>query len=269
VTWQKDIEIFCTHYNIPVEYLASTLNEPKVVPMIRGKAFEFSVLKKLKELLPTSKWNVQKNLVNAQLGSHDEDVAIIHKESKTRSSVECKLAGKGRFKKLHNGDFVINVKCMRSRTLGENIVRRLAPQLGITEKLLNIHNDQYRFNDFDFVVTSIGNAFYETDDDGLFYWSPKESGINFLTRLFDTDDQDTLQKLAFDKMYITSSKNLSVGNGFHTCSRKKCPKPKKCGFIPNYPSINFNAGTLLPTNGWVPIEEVEGFILSVLSKRNR
>ncbi len=268
MTWQKDIEKFCEHYNIPVEYLADTLNEPKVVPMIRGKAFEFSVLRKLKELLPISKWNVQKSLVNAQLGSHDEDVAIIHKERETRLSVECKLAGKGRFKKLRNGDFVINVKCMRSRTLGQNIVNRIAPQLGISAKLLNIHNDQYRFNDFDFVVTSIGNAFYETDEDGLFYWSPNEDGTYFLTRLFNTKDQDTLQKLAFEKMYITSSKNLSVGSGFHTCVRRTCPKPKKCGFIPNYPPISFNAETLLPTNGWFPIEEVEGFILSVLSERN-
>lgn len=268
MTWHKDIEKFCEHYNIPVEYLADTLNEPKVVPMIRGKAFEFTVLKKLKEILPTSKWNVEKSLVNAQLGSHDEDVAIVHKKSETRLSVECKLAGKGRFKKESNGNFIINVKCMRSRTLGENIIKRLAPQLGISAKLLNIHNDQYRFSDFDFVVTSIGNAFYETDEDGLFFWSPDENGIDFLTRLFGTDDQDILQKLAFDKMYITSSKNLSVGNGFHTCSRKKCPRKKKCGFIPNYPTIKFNAETLLPTNGWFPIEEAEGFVLSVLSERN-
>lgn len=268
MTWQKDIVKFCKHYNIPVEYLADTLSEPKVVPMVRGKAFEFTVLKKLKEILPKSKWNVEKSLVNAQLGSHDEDVAIVHKKSKKRLSVECKLAGKGRFKKLKNGDFLINVKCMRSRTMGENIIKRIAPQLGISEKLLNIHNDQYRFNDFDFVVTSIGNAFYETDEDGLFYWCPDEDGKEFLIRLFDTKDEDTLQKLAFDKMYITSSKNLSVGNGFHTCSRKKCPKPKTCGFIPNYPAINFNADTLLPTNGWFPIEEAEGFVLSVLSERN-
>lgn len=267
--WQRNIEKFCEHYNIPVEYLADTLNEPKVVPMIRGKAFEFTVLKKLKELLPTKIWDVQKSIMNAQLSSHDEDVTIIHLSSKTRLSVECKLAGKGRFKKLSSGDFIINVKCMRSRTMGTNIVKRLAPQLGISEQLLNIHNDQYRFNDFDLVVTSIGNAFYETDDDGLFYWSPDENGIDFLRRMFNTEDQNSLQKLAFDKMYITSSKNLSVGNGFHKCSRRTCPSPNKCGFIPNYPPISFNTDTLLPSNGWFPIEEAEGFILSILNERNR
>jgi len=269
MTWQKEIKKFCEHYNIPIDYLANTLNEPKVVPMIRGKAFEFSVLKKLNELLPTTKWSVVKSVVNAQLGSHDEDVAIIHKETEKRLSVECKLAGKGRFKKLPKGNFVINVKCMRSRTLGEKIIRRLAPQLKISTKLLSIHNDQYRFNDFDFVVTSIGNAFYETDKDGLFYWCPSQTGKEFLIRLFNTKDEHTLQKLAFDKMYITSSKNLAVGNGFHTCVRRNCPTKKKCGFIPNYPPINFDKETLLPTNGWFPIEESESFILSVFSERNR
>lgn len=45
------------------------LNEPKVVPMIRGKAFEFSVLEKLKDIFPGKKWDIEKMLVNAQLGS--------------------------------------------------------------------------------------------------------------------------------------------------------------------------------------------------------
>ena len=266
MSWEKGVTDFCKHYNIPVEYLASTLNEPKVVPMIRGKAFEFSVLKRLKEILPDNKWEVEKTLVNAQLGSHDEDVAIVHIEKKKRLSVECKLAGKGRFKKLKNGDFVINVKCMRSRTMGEQVVARLAPQLGISVELLSSHNDQYRVGDFDFVVTSIGNAFYETDDDGLFYWAPDADGKEFCKKMFDTLDEDLLQRLAFDKMYITSAKNLAVGYGFNTCTKKKCNSKADCGFIPNYPPINFNGETLLPTNGWFPIEDAEEFILSQLGE---
>lgn len=268
MSWQKDIIKFCDHYNILVEYLADTLNEPKVVPMIRGKAFEFSVLKKLKDTFPGKKWDIQKILVNAQLGSHDEDVAIVHLKSKARLSVECKLAGKGKFKKLSNGDFVINVKCMRSRTMGEAVVKRLAPQLGVSLKLLKTHNDSYRAADFDFVITSIGNAFYETDEEGLFYWAPDKNGIEFLSRLFKTKNEATLQKLAFDKMYITSSKNLAVGNGFHKCTRKACTKKNDCGFILNYPPINFDSKSLSPTNGWFPIEEAESFVLSVLNERN-
>jgi hypothetical protein len=267
MSWQEEIINFCNHYNIPVEYLANTLNEPKVIPMIRGKAFEFSVLKKRQGILSTKNWKVEKNLLNAQLGMHDEDVAVIYLVNEQRFGVECKLAGKGRFKKLQNGDYVINVKCMRSRTLGTQVATRLAPQLGVSVEMLSNHNDQYRVKDFDFVVTSIGNAFYETDDDGLFYWSPDKDGIEFCKKMFDTSDEALLQKLAFEKMYITSAHNLAVGNGFNICTKKKCTNQSNCGFIPNYPPINFDCQTLASTNGWVAIEESEDFILNHIRKK--
>lgn len=37
--WQKEVEEFCRRFDIPIEYLADTLSDPKVIPMIRGKAF--------------------------------------------------------------------------------------------------------------------------------------------------------------------------------------------------------------------------------------
>ena len=37
--WQQKIKQYCEKYNIPVLYIAETMYEPKVVPMIRGKAF--------------------------------------------------------------------------------------------------------------------------------------------------------------------------------------------------------------------------------------
>ncbi len=43
-SWEEKVKEYCEKYNIPVLYLAETLYEPKVVPMIRGKAFEFSVM---------------------------------------------------------------------------------------------------------------------------------------------------------------------------------------------------------------------------------
>jgi hypothetical protein len=67
-------------------------------------------------------------------------------------------------------------------------------------------------------------------------------------------------------MYITSAKNLAVGYGFNACTKKKCNSKADCGFIPNYPPINFNGETLLPTNGWFPIEDAEEFILSQLGE---
>ncbi len=255
--WEEDILKFCTHYNIPIEYLADTLNEPKVIPMIRGKAFEFSVLKKLQEILNADEWKPIKDVMNAQLGSHDEDVSILNVRTNKRYSVECKLAGKGRFKKARTGEYIINVKCMRSRTMGESIVQRLAPQLGISVESLSSHNDQYRQTDFDLVVTSIGNAFYETDDDGLFFWNPNKAGQEFLNKLLGKSNPEVQQQEAFNKMYVASSQDLTIGNGYQKCNRRSCIDKENCGFIPNYPQIIFNAKTLRPTNGWLPIEEIE------------
>jgi hypothetical protein len=262
--WQSNIEKFCKHYNIPLEYLSDTLREPKVIPMIRGKAFEFTVLERLKNILSINNWEVKKDIMNAQLGSHDEDVSIIYKPTSKRLSVECKLAGKGRFKKSKDGNYIINVKCMRSRTMGDIVVQRLAPQLGISVESLTLHNDQYRETDFDLVVSSIGNAFYETDDDGLFIWDPSSTGIEFLRKLFTVNDSDLLQELAFHKMYVALSKDLAVGNGYQTCVRRGCDKDAPCGFIPNYPPIIFDQHSLLPINGWVPIESIESLLKKIV-----
>ncbi len=76
--WKSKIERYCSDYNIPVEYLADTLNDPKVIPMIRGKAFEFSVMIMLNSLLPSEMWRADKPILNPQLGSHDKDVVLTH-----------------------------------------------------------------------------------------------------------------------------------------------------------------------------------------------
>ena len=72
--WEEKVKDFCEKYNIPLLYLAETLYEPKVVPMIRGKAFEFSVMMVLQEILPKDQWLVDKPMMNAQIGFHDVDV---------------------------------------------------------------------------------------------------------------------------------------------------------------------------------------------------
>ncbi len=54
--WKEKVLEFCDKYNIPLLYLAETMYEPKVVPMIRGKAFEFSVMMALQEILPKDDW---------------------------------------------------------------------------------------------------------------------------------------------------------------------------------------------------------------------
>lgn len=150
--WIENIKSYCKKYNIPLVYLAEIVSDPKVIPMIRGKAFEFSAMLRLQNILPKSDWTVDKPIMNAQFGLHDMDVRVVHKKTKTIIGVECKLAGKGTFRTLKNGDSTIRVKCMRSRTLGDNKAAELAAKLGLDTELLRVHNDQYVPTDFDVVL---------------------------------------------------------------------------------------------------------------------
>jgi hypothetical protein len=253
--WQQRIEAYCKEYDIPIEYLASTLYEPKVVPMIRGKAFEFSALLALRGTLDEHMWRVEKTPMNAQQGAHDVDVNIIHTPSNIEIRAECKLAGKGRFRHQSNGSSEISVKCMRSRTLGEAMVQALAPRFHVTEAQLKIHNDQYLPGDFDVVITSIGNAFYKTDPNtGIFVWAPTPEGIVFLEGLrtkYGISPEIPLKDFAFSQMYIARASDLAVvaSNGVR-CTRRRCARKRSCGFIPNYPVITYVTETLEPGAPW-------------------
>jgi len=250
-SWEQKVGKYCEKYNIPVLYLAETLYEPKVVPMIRGKAFEFSVMMALQAILPKSKWQVDKPIMNAQIGFHDVDVRVIHKPTKKVIRVECKLAKKGGYRLFANRHSEIKVKCMRSRTLGSAKVKELAPKFGIAEKVLAIHNDQYLPTDFDIVISSIGNAFYVTNKKtGYFEWKPSQ----FLQNVGATK-KDRFKDFAFRALYVAKVSSLQISNNGVICTRAKCKNKKACGFIPNYPIISFDKKTNRPTNGWVPIEK--------------
>lgn len=253
--WQEKIKEYCERYNIPIFYLAETMYEPKVVPMIRGKAFEFSVMIALQKILPQKEWEVKKEIMNAQSGLHDVDVMVIHRLTKRMVRVECKLAKKGGYRSFSDGHSEIRVKCMRSRTLGTSKVKELAPKLGVSEKVLAVHNDQYLPADFDIVVSSIGNAFYTTDKKtGLFGWKPTKEEEKFLYKL-GASKKESLKDFAFRTLYAAKSSDLRICNNGIICTRAKCKNKKACGFIPNYPVIIFDKKTNQPKAGWVSIEK--------------
>ena len=263
ISWSDKIQAYCKQYNLPLEYLAEVLHEPKVVPMIRGKAFEFSVFLRLKELLGDTAWEVTKVPMNAQTGYHDVDVLVANRRTGKRVRIECKLAAKGRFTSREAGDSIIQVKCMRSRTLGRAMATRLAPKLGVSLRQLLVHNDQYQPTDFDIVITSIGNAFYKTNTaNGKFEWSPTEPGIDFLRSLQYTGDN--LQDFSFSRMYVAVASQLAVSSRNDVvCTRKKCQDRHNCGFIPNYPKIIFRTGSFQPAFTWIPVEDIETVLLSL------
>ena len=256
-SWEEKVKEYCEKYNISLFYLAETLYEPKVVPMIRGKAFEFSAMLALQEVLPSNEWTVDKPMMNAQIGFHDIDVRVQHKQTGKIVRVECKLAKKGGFCFFSDGHSEIRVKCMRSRTLGSSKVKELAPKLGVDEKALAIHNDQYLPTDFDIVITSIGNAFYTTDQKtGLFEWKPTKKGSDFLEKL-GVLPKDNLKDFTFNTIFVAKTEDLTIGNNKVLCTRNQCENKNNCGFIPNYPIISFDGKTNKPTNGWVSIKDSE------------
>ena len=268
-SWEEKVKAYCEKYNIPVLYLAETMYEPKVVPMIRGKAFEFSVMMVLQGILPKNDWLVDKPMMNAQIGLHDIDVRVLHKRTGKIVRVECKLAKKGGYRMFTDEHSEIRVKCMRSRTLGTEKVKELAPKFGIPGKVLTIHNDQYLSADFDLVISSIGNAFYTTDKKtGYFEWDPPQKGEDFLRKI-GAFDKGSFQDFAFKSLYVAKTSDLKIGNNGVICTRAKCKNKKACGFIPNYPVINFDKRTNKPTSGWVSIEQalglVEDFVKSLLT----
>jgi hypothetical protein len=249
---------FCHLYNLPIQHLGKILRDPKVIPMIRGKAFEFSVCDRLENLLDNETWEVQKPFINPQLGSHDEDVSITHRNTGKKFTIECKLSAKGEFKKLANG-YSIKVKCMRSRTLGTTQVERLAPVLGVTPQSLSVHNDQYRPQDFNFVITSLANAFYETDENGIFVWQPNEQGQIFLAKKYGKNlSNEEYQDRAFADMYIARSQDIAITTENNIqCTRRQCTTPTNCGFIPNYPQIIFDEDMSVIQGNWFHISEIE------------
>ena len=253
--WQTKLEEYCRRYNIPIEYLAEVLNEPKVTPMIRGKGFEYTVLTTLQAHLPANEWLVSKAAIREEITFHDTDIRVLHKRTGKAIRVECKLADKEGYRLLSNGNSRIRVKCMRSRTLGTAAVRRIAPILGVSVESLTVHSDQYMPSDFDVVITTIGNAFYRTDrSTGSYEWSPTERERTFLEAL-KVPGHVGLKDIAFHSIYIARTQDLAARSGTGVdCTRRLCANKHNCGYIPNYPVIHFDGATQEPVQPWGTVE---------------
>jgi len=264
-SWTDRILEYCQEYKIPVEYLANTLCEPKVVPMIRGKAFEYSVIQRLQAILPPNEWIVNKVTAGEEAFYHDTDVRVFHKRTGRTLRLECKLAKKEGYRQFPDGHSEIRVKCMRSRTLGDAKVKELAPKLGIEQKALAAHRDQYVAADFDVVVTSIGNAFYRTDSTShLYVWKPKKVEQEFLAKL-GSMIPDSQKDFAFNRMFVAKTKDLIVNPSTGVvCTKKVCSNKFNCGFIPNYPIIKFEPASIEPTSPWVSIDKSQTFFRSIV-----
>jgi len=265
--WQAALSKYCIDFNIPIEYLSDILRDPKVNPMIRGKGFEFSTLMAFRQILDPLVWDVSKPNMNAQALQHDVDILVKHLPSGKSISVECKLSKKDSFRVSKTGEITAAVKCMRSRTLGQEIIEDRAPIMGVTVDQLNSHKDNYLTTDFDIVASSFGNAFYTTDkDSGDYVWTPSISHQEVIKKILNQPEAD-LKKAAFDFILVAKAADLSPQAGFALCARRTCKHRDSCKFIPNYPVVKFDKNSGSPINPWNSLGSLQGILLEVLSKK--
>jgi len=254
--WAIQVDSWCNEFNVPIEFLPNILGNPKVTPMIRGYALEYNVLAKLTELLSDDEWKVNKPLLNAQSGSHDNDVLVEHLPSDTKIRIECKLSKKGSFaigKKRHS----CSVKCMRSRTLGEGMLPARSKQLRVSVDHLRNHADNYTPGEFDFVVSNLANAFYSTDEESLDYiWNADNKQEEFL-HLLAPDRNISAKMIAADYYFFARSTEITPNGRGSTCKRRACKKKTTCQFVPNYPDVGFSAASGEIEAPWRNLKDIE------------
>lgn len=243
----QNLKDYCTYYNLPISHLYEIMSDLKVIPMLRGKGFEFIVSDILTDMLSSRDWQVSNPNINAQSEVHDVDVFIRRKTDNRQVRVECKLAKKDSFR-IINGSPEFSVKCMRSRTVSDNeIATRMAERYSVPREQILFHADNYREDDFDFVITSMGNAFWVTIDQ-RYTFDGTDDDLNVLQRVFPTHFSnitiDDFKQKAFSFLLVARSKEIKVSTENNiVCTRRKCidnGTSTDCGFIPNYPIVNLS-----------------------------
>ena len=256
-TIQKLIN-YCEEHGLDFDVLPSIINEPKVVPMVRGIGYEYVVVESLKKIFRDDKrFTAGKTIVNAQLTNKGSDADIYDNELNKIIRIECKLASTKSFKELTKS---INyphckIKVMRSRTLGAEMIDRQSKKMGISKKYLSAHKDSYTASDFDYVVTNIRNAFYITENN-LFKFSPNKIEWEFLENFFEVKDHKIIDEKLKNTHFFISSKKLTPKFSGIGCNRRDCPNIDDCDFIPNYPI--FNLKTL---DQWRPLSEIRDYLI--------
>ena len=265
--WTSIIQDVCIEFDIPISHLHEIISDPKVMPMIRGYALEYSAIDRLNNILSQTTWHVEKPRMNAQNGTNDVDIIVQHLRSQKTIRIECKLAKKGSFK-LQNGlspDPTAQIKCMRSRTLGEAMIPVRAKELRVSENYLKGHADNYMCHEFDIVLSSLSNAFFKTDKSTLnYFWDASPQEQEFL-RLCGLSGESDPKKISDSYFLMAPAEKLSSKSRGSKCPRKKCTQPDECIFVPNNPIVNFSATSGNPLAPWFRVENVEAEFMKFLN----
>lgn len=232
------LKAYCYEHGLDFLTLADVLNEPKVVPMVRGIGYEHVVTSYLRKLFENDeRFLAGKTIVNSQLTVKGSDSEIYDKEKNSNIRLECKLAANGSFSlSTRDRNYAhCKIKIMRSRTLGDEMIKRVAANGESTVEELTAHKDSYLPTYFDYVITNLRNAFYITTDEDTFRFEPSDDQWSFLEKYFNTNNHNEIDDLLkFTHFYIKSEDLTPKHNGI-LCNRRGCPNPSTCNFIPNYP----------------------------------
>jgi len=239
---QKIID-YCEEHGLDFQSLPEIIDEPKVAPMVRGIGFEYVIKNYLINLLKKNdNLTVKKEIINSQLTVKGDDLQIYERDTKKSFSLECKLAKNNSFslgtknKKYSH----CSIKVMRSRTLGDEIIKRLSKKGEATIEELKSHKDSYLYNHFDLVITNLRNAFYITNEDKKFIFRPNDEEWSFLENFCNTNNHSKIDNDLKNNHYFANSFDLAPISKNNICNRKKCPNPNDCKFIPNYPVFRFD-----------------------------
>lgn len=221
----EDIVAYCTRYGIPVNHFLEIINDQKVLPMLRGKGTEFSVLDLLREQLSPKIWRVEKLNLNPQPGILDEDIVAIHLETSIRIIVESKNAVRNSFSlgTRANRDIHFKVKCHKSRSfLGKDI------------------NDRYRDDEFDVLFTNPSNSLILPGERFELVSDPQV--LEFLTKFYASHKPEIIFQKANLDWRVAVSKQIAIK-----------------GVIPRTPVV------LMGNNPyWVTIDELDNILNKVL-----
>lgn len=187
---EEKIKEYCNKYNIPIEYLIEILEDQKVVPMIRGKASEYSGTLFLQDYFKNSiDWVVTKFNLNPQPDMNDQDLTIIHRKTAISIRVEVKNAVRDSFtdgyrcrdcKVPH-----LTIKCHKSRS---NI------------KKAESTNDRYLLGEFDLIMSNTSNAIIVSGTKTLedFVITDNEKYLKILYKYYNVDNKKDLIDKCYD-----------------------------------------------------------------------
>ena len=244
---------YCDEHGLSSKYFYAVINEPKVVPMVRGIGFEYTALELLENtLLEDPRFKAQKTIVNEQATVKGSDLEILDTLNGNVISLECKLAAGKSVKVVsqRNRQNHCKVKVMRSRTLGDAMIARKAPSLGVLNSDLEAHRDSYYYTEFDIVVMNLRNAFYVTTDHNTFEFQPSSEEWELLENFYSSSDRDEIDRKLKISIFYAWSEDLTPSKLDIPCSRRNCGS-SHCKFIPNYPIFSFDN-----TYPWRPLERL-------------